>query len=116
MVDFTARHVAGWQPGSTLDVYPDMLRLSQAIVAKTLFDSEAEADSDQVRELLVEAATAGSMIHKLPFSHLLERLPLPGVRRFEKAHARLHALLQGMIDDHRRNPRTRNDLLTIILR
>lgn len=116
IVDLTAKWVAGWQAGATLDINREMLELTQGIVGKTLFDSDLKTESGRVRELLVEAAQSGSLIHKLPLAKWLEKLPLPGVKRFERAHAELHALMQGMIDEHRATGKDRGDILSLMLR
>lgn len=116
IVALTRRHIARWQPGSTLDIYKEMLELTQAIVGKTLFDSDVESESSRVRELLVQAATSGVFVHKLPLAHLWEKLPLPGVRRFQEAHGQLQDLMQSMIDEHRQRGQDRGDILSLMLR
>jgi cytochrome P450 len=93
-----------------------MLELTQVIVGKALFDSDVEAESGRVRELLVECATAGQLIHKLPLAHLLEKLPFPGVRRFERAHAKLDTMMQRLIDEHKNAGKDRGDILSLMLR
>jgi cytochrome P450 len=116
IVDLTARRAASWQAGTTLEIYREMLELTQVIVGKTLFDSDVEAESGRVRELLVECATAGQLIHKLPLAHLLEKLPFPGVRRFDRAHAELDTMMQGLIDEHKKTGKDRGDILSLMLR
>jgi cytochrome P450 len=51
----------------------------------------------------------------LPFSELLEKLPLPPRRRFERARARLDAVIYRIIEEHRREGRDRGDLLSTLL-
>ena len=71
------------------NIQADMLDLSRVIAGKVLFDSEVDAESSRMAELLVQAATSGWLIHRLPFARYLEKLPFPGVRRFEQALAYL---------------------------
>src|SRR5207247_1545385 len=45
MVDFGARTRERWRPGMTLDVSHEMMRLTLAVVAKTLFDADVENEA-----------------------------------------------------------------------
>src|SRR5690242_13111902 len=40
MVDYGERHQQNWRSGGVLDVYQEMMRLTLAIVGKTLFDTD----------------------------------------------------------------------------
>jgi cytochrome P450 len=51
----------------------------------------------------------------LPFSELLEKLPLPPRRRFERARARLDAVIYRIVEERRREGRDRGDLLSTLL-
>ena len=51
----------------------------------------------------------------LPFSEYMEKLPLPYVRRFEKARARLDATIYGLIRERRKSGEDTGDLLSMLL-
>ena len=51
----------------------------------------------------------------LPFVDLLERLPIPALRRSRAARARLDAIIYGMIAERRQSPGDRGDLLSMLL-
>ena len=51
----------------------------------------------------------------LPFADLLERLPLPPVRRFRAARARLDATVYRLIAEHLASGTDRGDLLSMLL-
>src|SRR5947209_11380461 len=51
----------------------------------------------------------------MPFSGLLEEVPLPQVRRFEKAKERLDATIYRIIDERRAGGEDRGDLLSMLL-
>jgi cytochrome P450 len=51
----------------------------------------------------------------MPFSEYLEKLPLPYVRRFEKARARLDATIYGLIRERRKSGEDSGDLLSMLL-
>ncbi len=51
----------------------------------------------------------------LPFQGLIERLPLPVLRRGRASRARLDALIYSMIDERRATGRDHGDLLSMLL-
>ena len=51
----------------------------------------------------------------LPFSDLLEQLPVPKLRRARAARAQLDAIIYGMIAERRRSRRDHGDLLSMLL-
>lgn len=115
MVDYTLRmERERWRTGQTLDIAQEMMHLTLAIVGKTLFDTETEAEAEEVREALT--ATMESFTRfMLPFAELLDRLPLPATRRFEQARARLDAIIYGMINERRGSSEDRGDLLSMLI-
>ena len=50
-----------------------------------------------------------------PFAELIEKLPLPQVRRYERMRARLDSTIYRIIDERRRSGEDRGDLLSILL-
>src|ERR1044072_2844260 len=114
MVAYAEQTSAHWQAGETLDVSGEMMRLTLAVVGKTLFDADVESDADEVGAALAEVMSLFGYL-MLPFSELLEKLPLPPRRRFERARARLDAVIYRIIKEHRREGRDRGDLLSTLL-
>jgi cytochrome P450 len=51
----------------------------------------------------------------LPFSEYLDKLPLPSIRRFEKARGRLDATIYGLIRERRKSGKDTGDLLSMLL-
>ena len=51
----------------------------------------------------------------LPFADVLERLPVPKLRRARMARAALDAIIYGMIAERRASGRDRGDLLSMLL-
>jgi cytochrome P450 len=91
-----------------------MMRLTLAVVGKTLFDAEVESDADEVGSALNEVMNLFGYL-MLPFSELLEKLPLPPQRRFLRARARLDAVIYRIVEERRREGRDRGDLLSTLL-
>ena len=78
-----------------------MRRLTLAIVGKTLFDADVESQAVEVGEALTDVMDSFWMT-MLPFADVLERLPVPKLRRARAARAQLDAIIYGMIADRRR--------------
>lgn len=114
MTDYAARTAARWHDGETLDISQEMMRLTLAIVGKTLFDTDVEAEADEIGAALTAVMELFDFL-LMPFSELLEKLPLPHVRRFQKARARLDETIYRIIEERRRSNEDRGDLLSMLL-
>jgi len=114
MVGYADRMRNSWTDGVTLDVSREMNRLTLSIVGKTLFDVDVDQQAAAVGEALTAVMESFWMM-MLPFSELLERLPVPKLRRARMARARLDAIIYGMIADRRASGRDHGDLLSMLL-
>ncbi len=114
MVDYAERMRDGWKEGETVEMSREMMRLTLAIAGKTLFDADVESEADEIGDALSRAMALFNNL-TVPFSHLLEKLPLPAVRRFHKARERLDATIYRMIDERRRSGDAGGDLLSILI-
>ncbi|HEU4629586.1 MAG TPA: cytochrome P450 [Gemmatimonadaceae bacterium] len=114
MTRYAERESARWRPGETLDAGAAMMRLTLAIAARTLFDADIEAEAAEVGTAIDTAMRAFGFA-LLPFSERLERLPFSPLRRFERARARLDAVIYRLIAERRRDVHDRGDLLSMLL-
>jgi cytochrome P450 len=114
MVEYAARMRDDWREGETREMSREMMHLTLAIACKTLFDTGVESEADEIGDSFSNAISFFKFLN-LPFSQLLEKLPLPPVRRFQKAMGRLDATLFRMIDERRRNGGERGDLLSMLI-
>jgi cytochrome P450 len=110
---------ARWRDGEELDVAHEMMRLTLAVVAKTLFDADVEDEADEIGAALTELMLMFPVLLH-PLAPLILRMPfMPQVRRFRKAMARLDRIIYSMIEERRRtNPaeqQSRGDLLSMLL-
>jgi cytochrome P450 len=114
MTDYADRVQRGWHDRSTIDAAQEMNRLTLLIVGKTLFDADVESHAKNVGTALT--AVMGSFwLTMLPFFDVMEHLPLPAFRRSRKARAELDAIIYGMIEERRKSPSDRGDLLSMLL-
>jgi cytochrome P450 len=114
MVEHALRMDAGWRDGQTLDIHAEMMRLTLGIVAKTLFDADVAADSAAIAESLNVLLTMFNRVI-MPFSGLLDRLPLPRTRAMRRSKAYLDTIIYGFIAERRRTGEDRGDLLSMLL-
>jgi len=114
MTDFAARTAERWRDGETLDISQEMMRLTLAIVGKTLFDAEVESDAREVGEAMTIVMDLFNTITS-PFFELFQKLPLPQLRRFDTARARLDSIIYRLIEERRRSSEDRGDLLSMLL-
>ena len=114
MVEYAARDSARWQDGETRDIAHEMMRLTLAIVGKTLFDADVESEADEIGGALTQILELFQML-LLPYSEYLERLPLPANRRFTRARAALDAVIYRIIEERRASGTDRGDLLSMLL-
>ena len=115
MTDWAARWTADWRDGVVLDIHEEMMGVTRAIVAKTLFDADVSRDARVIglaSQFVLEyfGKRLGS-----PRAFLPLWLPTPENLRRHLAIRRLDKVVYRMIDDRRRNREARGDLLSILL-
>lgn len=119
MVAYADRMGGEWRDGATLDIAQEMMRLTLSIAGKTLFDIDVEQQAADVGTALT-AVMESFWTTMLPLVEVLERLPVPPLRRAKAARARLDAIIYGMIAERRAaardgSARRRGDLLSMLL-
>ena len=115
MTAYTARRVADWKDGDVRDVHAEMMALTQAIVAKTLFDADIADESYaivQAANVLMEdfGARLGNVLQLIP-----RWVPTPANLRTRRAIRRLDEVVYRMIAARRQSDEDRGDLLSILL-
>ncbi len=84
MTGYALRTRERWRDGETRDISEEMMRLTLAIVGKTLFDADVDSDAPDVGEAMSVVMELFETL-TLPFFELLQKLPLPQLRRFDNA-------------------------------
>jgi cytochrome P450 len=103
-----------WRAGQTFDVAQEMMRLTLAIVARTLFSADVGSEAAEIGVAVNQVLGLFEAL-LIPFSEWLEKLPLPSVRRFKQARARLDQTIYRLIAERRANPGDTGDLLSMLL-
>lgn len=114
MAEYSARSAERWPDGAELDIADEMMRLTLAIAGKTLFDADVEGEAEEIGAALTAALEMFSLA-LLPGAELLDRLPLPHTRRFNRARARLDDVVYRMIHERRASGEDRGDLLSMLM-
>jgi len=114
MTDYGLQTSARWRDGDTLDMSAEMMQLTLGIVGKTLFDADVVSDAQEVGEAMTVVMDLFNTI-TIPFFELLQKLPLPQLRRFDTARAKLDAIIYRLIEQRRLAGEDRGDLLSMLL-
>ena len=124
IVEMAAALSAEWVPGTPFAVAAEMMRLALKITARTLFDMEVTSEILAINHQVNEVMALYNYLVALPRAELLLDSPLPVMRRFRKAKARLDEVVDGMIAARRAEAGTaedasrleqRGDLLSMLL-
>ncbi|MET7934955.1 cytochrome P450 [Streptomyces sp. NPDC005322] len=112
----TRAAIGAWRAGQTLDLGDAMHALLMRVAARTLFSTGVdEATIDEARHCL-RIVSQGIYRRTMAPLGIMERLPTPGNRRYDRANARLRQIVDAMISDRRRSGADHGDLLSTLLR
>lgn len=114
MAQYAARTAGQWQDGAKVDMDQEMMRLTLAVVAKTLYDADIEEEADAIGDALNEVMDMFPRV-MLPFAELLLKLPTKANRQFFAARDTLDRTIYRLIRDRRASGEDRGDLLSMLL-
>jgi cytochrome P450 len=114
MAEYAVRRRKQWAEGETRDISQEMMSLTLAIVAKTLFDADLETEAREIGQALSEVLELFSTFTS-PLTEVLDKLPLPKNRRAQQAKMRLDETIYRIIEERRANSEDRGDLLSMLM-
>ena len=114
MTEYAARRRDRWKEGEERDVAQEMMGLTLAIVAKTLFDADVETEAKEIGKALGEVLEMFSTFSS-PLTEVLDKLPLPKNRRVQQAKLRLDETIYRIIEERRGESEDRGDLLSMLM-
>lgn len=100
--------------GAPVDMLQEMMRLTLAIVGKTLFDADVEGEAAEIGDALTQAFHSINRL-LLPGGEFAGKLPLPVNQRTEEARQRLDATIYRFIAERRASGQDHGDLLSMLL-
>ena len=123
IVDLSAGICSEWQPGQPMDIAAEMMRLALRITARTLFDTEVTPEILVINHQVNIVMDLYNYLVAMPRAELLLNSPLPAMRRFRHAKARLDEVVDSMIETRRAQATAdgsntlaqRHDLLSMLL-
>ncbi len=115
MVKYSERAASRYRDGQMLDVAQEMMSIALAIVGKTLFDTDLEEeDAGKVSQGLTNVMESFELL-MLPLFNVIEKLPLPAVRRLRRARSRMDEIIYQLIAERRESRADHGDLLSMLL-
>ncbi|MCU1250369.1 MAG: cytochrome, partial [Edaphobacter sp.] len=115
IVSIAASHRDQWQPGQSLDISAASMALSLEIVARTLFDTDVTPDIRAINDEVNTVMHLYNFIVAFPRIESVLHLPIPGIVKFRKSKARLDAIVNRLITEHRKSAVDKGDLLSMLL-
>jgi cytochrome P450 len=115
IVSIAASHREQWQPGQHIDIAAASMALSLEIVARTLFDTDVTPDIRAINDEVNAIMRLYNFIVAFPRIESFLHLPIPGIVKFRKSKARLDAVVNSLIAEHRRSGVDKGDLLSMLL-
>lgn len=115
MVAATERHLADWRPGEKRDIHVEMMRLTLAIAAKTLFNAEVGGDAHAIAQAM--EVMQQNFLER--FNSLLPLplwIPTPANLRAKRAVRQLDDVMFRIIRQRRQDNADHGDLLSLLLR
>lgn len=88
-------------PGEPFDIAAASMALSLEIVARTLFDTEVDDDIRRINDEVNIIMDLYNFIVAFPSIESFLHLPIPGIIKFRKSKARLDAVVDRLIREHR---------------
>lgn len=117
MIEFAAMFARSWEQydGLPIDVWDEMMRLTLAIVSKTLFGASVESEDHEIGEALKDVITIFESVSK-PLAGLGLLLPTPHNLRVRMARRRIQGTIDRIIRERRASGADRGDLLSLLLK
>ena len=114
MVELAAQACERWKDDAIVDVHHEMMRLTLAIVGRTLFSVDVENEAADLGAAITALLNLFPFI-VLPFSEWLEKLPVGPSRKAARAVQRLDASIYRIIEARRAQGAVDGDLLSLLL-
>ena len=84
-----------------IDIAAASMELSLEIVARTLFDTEVTEDIRRINDEVNTIMELYNFIVAFPRIELFMKLPIPGIMKFRRSKARLDAVVDRLIREHK---------------
>ncbi|MFI6336914.1 cytochrome P450 [Streptomyces sp. NPDC050535] len=106
---------ARWESGRAVDCTSESFRVAVRIAARCLLRGQFMDERAERLSIALATVFRGMYRRMVIPAGPLYRLPLPAIRKFDRALADLHALVDEIIDERRASGQKPDDLLTALL-
>ncbi|MFD9061158.1 cytochrome P450 [Kitasatospora purpeofusca] len=104
----------GWRDGAVIDAFPAFSAFTLRTVSRSLFAADLGQDRiETIQQSFVDAFSGA--LPRMFVPKALQRLPLPGNRRYLNASRTLTATVGGVIAQYRQSVTGHGDLLSVLL-
>jgi cytochrome P450 len=104
----------GWKNRTTIDLFDEIVPLSLAIVAQSVFTIDIrETDRELVEAIRITPAMFRRATN--PIAGILDLLPIRNTKRMRRAKDLMHSFANDVIEKRRRSSHERYDLLSLML-
>jgi cytochrome P450 len=115
IVERTQQLLGEWAPGEVRDVHADMMRLTAQVAGQAFFGADvSDATGDVSHQLLVLGELLSDRLDSM-LSFLPDAMPTPTNLKVRRAVKRLDGLIYRIIEERRKSPQLRDDLLSRLL-
>jgi cytochrome P450 len=104
-----------WHADQHIDIAAASMQLSLEIVARTLFNTEVTTDIRSINDEVNTIMDLYNFIVAFPKIESVLHLPIPGITKFRRSKARLDAIVDRLIREHREAGVDKGDLLSMLL-
>ncbi len=118
MINIALKHMANWNPNSTLDLANEMHAITLRIVVDTLFSGDATRDIDEIREAIHDIGIGFSAQASSVFLALMpDWFPAPALRQKARGAKTFRHLLEKLIAERRKlaEAESPKDLLSALM-
>ena len=114
MVAYAERMLEQWRDGGTLDAHEEMMALTRAVVAQTLFSADVSGDSREIGAAL--SRLVRPFAEQATLKWILDnRLPTPAHLRFNRDVRKIDRFVYRLIEERRASGEETGDLLSLLL-
>ncbi|MER7763113.1 cytochrome P450 [Streptomyces sp. NPDC097619] len=114
MAEHAADVTGAWRPGQDLDVYAEMTGLTTRVLLASMFSSALSGPAEHEALRRDVTTVVDSVYRRLLTPRPLLRLPTPANRRYRRANARLHTVVESLLARRRAGPAEDGDLLAAL--
>jgi cytochrome P450 len=104
-----------WNAGRVIDVSQHMMALTLEIVSQALFGVKLGKEVHEITAAINQIMDLYHFLVVLPAAEALVNFPVPQMRRFRRARARLDTVVQRILENRLRSNGDHNDLLSMML-